>query len=263
MGTPTLVCVRSCPNFSAPAGRPFRTPIDTESKLGYDGDPVSDPTLYRSLEGVFSLEPHLAALKWVLRYVRGTLDFGLKLYASSTSSLVAYSDADWAGCPTTRRSTSGYCVFLRNNLLSWSSKRQHTLSRSSAEAKYHVWLMIRYHSGKANVVADALSRKERINPKRVSAMNMILQSSIKDRILTAQKEAVDESVPLKCEVRTLIMDEAHKSKYSVHPGADKMYYDLRDRYWWAGMKKDIDEYVSKCFTCLKVKAEHQRPSDLL
>ncbi|GJY96414.1 putative reverse transcriptase domain-containing protein [Tanacetum coccineum] len=70
-------------------------------------------------------------------------------------------------------------------------------------------------------------------------------------------------VPLKGELRTLIMDEAHKSKYSVHLGADKMYYDLRDRDWWPGMKKDIAEYVSKCLTCLKVKAEHQRPSGLL
>ncbi|GJV30409.1 putative reverse transcriptase domain-containing protein [Tanacetum coccineum] len=148
---------------------------------------------------------------------------------------------------------------------------------------------IRYHPGKANVVADALSRKERVKPKRVRAMNMILQSSIKDRILTAQKEAMDEFavlqkgldemiekrsdgtlyyldqiwVPLKGGVRTMIMDEAHKSKYSVRPGADKMYYDLRDRYWWPGMKKDIAEYVSKCLTCLKVKAEHQRPSGLL
>ncbi|GJW41205.1 putative reverse transcriptase domain-containing protein [Tanacetum coccineum] len=59
------------------------------------------------------------------------------------------------------------------------------------------------------------------------------------------------------------MDEAHKSKYSVHLGADKMYYDLRDRYWWPGMKKDIAMYVSKFLTCLKVKAEHQRPSGLL
>ncbi|GKA33835.1 putative reverse transcriptase domain-containing protein, partial [Tanacetum coccineum] len=148
---------------------------------------------------------------------------------------------------------------------------------------------IRYHPGKANVVADTLSRKERVKPKRVRAMNMTLQSIIKDRILAAQKEAVDESaelqkgldemieqrsdgtlyyldriwVPLKGEVRTLIMDEAHKSKYSVHPGADKMYYDLRDRYWWPGMKRDITEYVSKCLTCLKVKVEHQRPSGLL
>ncbi|GKC27330.1 putative nucleotidyltransferase, ribonuclease H [Tanacetum coccineum] len=122
---------------------------------------------------------------------------------------------------------------------------------------------IRYHPSKANVVADALSRKERVKPKRVRAMNMTLQSTIKDRILTAQKEAVDESaglhkgldemikqrsdgtlyyldriwVPLKGDVRTLIMDKAHKSKYSIHPGADKMYYDLRDRYWWPRMKR--------------------------
>ncbi|GKA61833.1 putative reverse transcriptase domain-containing protein, partial [Tanacetum coccineum] len=127
---------------------------------------------------------------------------------------------------------------------------------------------IRYHPGKANVVADALSRKERVKPKRVIAMNMTIQSSIKDRILTAQKEASDESVglqrgidemielrndealyyldriwvPLKGDLRNLIMDEAHKSKYSVHPRAYKMYYDLRDRYWWPGMKKDIAVY---------------------
>nr|GEX67902.1 reverse transcriptase domain-containing protein [Tanacetum cinerariifolium] len=68
---------------------------------------------------------------------------------------------------------------------------------------------------------------------RHRAMNMTLQSSIKDRILSAQKEAVDESAGLQ---------KAHKSKYSVHPRADKMYYDLRDRYWWPGMKKDIAEY---------------------
>ncbi|GKB03246.1 putative reverse transcriptase domain-containing protein [Tanacetum coccineum] len=70
-------------------------------------------------------------------------------------------------------------------------------------------------------------------------------------------------VPLIGDVRTIIMDEAHKSKYSVHPGADKMYYDLRDMYWWPGMKRDIATYVSKCLTCSKVKAGHQRPSGLL
>ncbi|GJX34113.1 reverse transcriptase domain-containing protein [Tanacetum coccineum] len=59
------------------------------------------------------------------------------------------------------------------------------------------------------------------------------------------------------------MDEAHASRYSVHPGADKMYYDLRDVYWWPGMRRDIAEYVNRCLTCLKVKAEHQKPSGLL
>ncbi|GKA83532.1 putative reverse transcriptase domain-containing protein [Tanacetum coccineum] len=114
-------------------------------------------------------------------------------------------------------------------------------------------------------------------------------SSIKDRILAAHEEEFEEFaglqkglyemierrndgalyyvdriwVHLKGDVRTLIMDEAHNSKYSVLPGADKMYYDLKDRYWWPGIKKDIAVYVSRCLTCLKVKAEHQRPSGLL
>nr|GEY03582.1 ribonuclease H-like domain-containing protein [Tanacetum cinerariifolium] len=70
---------------------------------------------------------------------------GLHLYASSTTSLVGYTDADWAGCPSTCRSTSGYYVCLGDNLLSWSAKRQHTLSRFNAEAEYQ---------GVANVVAE-------------------------------------------------------------------------------------------------------------
>nr|GEZ52005.1 hypothetical protein [Tanacetum cinerariifolium] len=64
-------------------------------------------------------------------------------------------------------------------------------------------------------------------------------------------------------VRTKIMDEVHKTRYSLHPEADKMYYDLRDMYWWPGMKKEIAIYVCKCLTCAKVKAEHQRLSGLL
>ncbi|GKE32395.1 putative reverse transcriptase domain-containing protein, partial [Tanacetum coccineum] len=67
-------------------------------------------------------------------------------------------------------------------------------------------------------------------------------------------------VPLIGDVRTIIMDETHAMRYFIHPGADKMYYDLRDMYWWPSMKKDIAIYVSKCLTCSKVKTEHQRPS---
>jgi len=81
-------------------------------------------------------EPHLAALKRILRYIRGTLHLGLELRPSSVEDITAYSDADWAGCPNTRKSTSGYAVFLGDNLISWSSKRQSTISRSSAEAEY-------------------------------------------------------------------------------------------------------------------------------
>ncbi|GKA06766.1 ribonuclease H-like domain-containing protein, partial [Tanacetum coccineum] len=90
-------------------------------------------------------DPHFTALKRILRYVRGTIDLGIDLHVSSTSQLTAYTDANWAGCPVTHRSTSGYCVFLGDNLLCWSVKRQVTLSRFSAEAEYR---------GVANVVTE-------------------------------------------------------------------------------------------------------------
>ncbi|KAI3750451.1 hypothetical protein L2E82_21088 [Cichorium intybus] len=148
--------------------KPARTPADTSAKFDGTGPPVADPTLYRSLAGALQYltftrpdisyavqqvclymhdprEPHFTALKRILRYLRGTVDHGLQLYVSPSSDLIAYSDADWAGCPVTRRSTSGYCVFLGQNLISWSSKRQGTISRSSAEAEYR---------GVANAVAE-------------------------------------------------------------------------------------------------------------
>ncbi|GKF01675.1 ribonuclease H-like domain-containing protein, partial [Tanacetum coccineum] len=99
------------------------TPIDTEKKLGPEGSPVTDPTLYHSL----------ARSLQYLTFTRPDLSY---LFWSTTSQIIAYFDADWACCPATRRSTSGYCVFLGDNLLTWSSECQDTLSRSSAKAEY-------------------------------------------------------------------------------------------------------------------------------
>ncbi|GKB92571.1 ribonuclease H-like domain-containing protein [Tanacetum coccineum] len=122
-----------------------RTLVDTEPKLGPEGVCVQDPTLYRSLAGGYNIS-RLHVQICLMQYIKfATLDFGLHLYASTTTSLVGYTDADWTGCPSTRMSTSGYCVFLGDNLLSCFAKRQHTLSRSSAEAEYR---------GVANVVAE-------------------------------------------------------------------------------------------------------------
>jgi hypothetical protein len=81
-------------------------------------------------------EPHLTAMKRILRYLHGTPDYSLLLRRSSSSDLVVYTDADWAGCLDTRRFTSGYAVFLGDNLVSWSAKRQTVVTRSSAEAEY-------------------------------------------------------------------------------------------------------------------------------
>ena len=139
--------------------QPSRTPADIGAKLSTEGDHVSDPTHYRSITGAlqyvtltrpdisYSVQqaclfmhdprtPHLAHVHRILRYLKGSLDHGLLLNSSSPTSLTVYSDADWAGCPDTRWSTSGYCVYLGDNLVSWSSKRQVTVSRSSAEAEY-------------------------------------------------------------------------------------------------------------------------------
>ena len=147
---------------------------------------------------------------------------------------------------------------------------------------------IRYHPGKANVMADALSRKTHVSSIRCFQISSDLLTCIREAQYSSANEgsliveirgaSIDQLVtksdglqyyldriwvPDRNNLRELIMNEAHKSKYSIHPGADKMYHNLRTSYWWPGMKKDIASYVSKCLTCSKVKAEHQRPSGLL
>nr|GEZ06474.1 putative reverse transcriptase domain-containing protein [Tanacetum cinerariifolium] len=189
---------------------------------------------------------------------------------------------------------------------------QHILDQKELNMRQHRWLEllsdfdcnIHYHPGKANVVANALSRKEREPPLRVRALVMTIGLDLPRQILNAQTEArkpknikkedvrgmlVENSrypekvrtkklesrtdgtlclngrswLPCYGDLRTVIMHESRKSKYSIHPGSDKMYQDMKKLYWWPNMKADIATYVSKCLICAKVKAEHQRPSGLL
>nr|GEY70199.1 putative reverse transcriptase domain-containing protein [Tanacetum cinerariifolium] len=132
---------------------------------------------------------------------------------------------------------------------------------------------IHYHPGKANVVANALSSKEQ-GPLRVRALVMTISLDLPKQILNAQTEAQKPEniknddvggmswLPCYGDLQTVIMHESYKSKYPVHPGFDKMYQDMKKLYWWPNMKANIATYVSKCLTCAKVKAEHQRPSGL-
>ncbi|GJY31110.1 putative reverse transcriptase domain-containing protein [Tanacetum coccineum] len=183
------------------------------------------------------------------------------------------------------------CVVFTNH-----KSLQHILDQKELNMRQRRWLEllsdydceIRYHPGKANVVADALSRKERIKPQRVRSLVMTVGLNLHVKIRKARKEEnygtedlcgmikkleprTDGTlclngrswIPCRGDLRELIMHESHKSKYSIHPGSHKMYQDLKKLYWWPNMKAEIATYVGKCLTCAKVKAEYQKPSGLL
>ncbi|KAJ4767348.1 polyprotein [Rhynchospora pubera] len=140
--------------------QPVATPMAVNTSISqFDGDPFHDPRLYIAVVGAlqyvtitrpditfpvnkcsqFMHNPtttHWSAVKRILRYLRGTIDHGLLFKASNSLNLHAYSDSDWAGCPDDRRSTSAFCVYLGNNIISWSSKKQPTVAKSSTEAEY-------------------------------------------------------------------------------------------------------------------------------
>ncbi|KAD6454894.1 hypothetical protein E3N88_09600 [Mikania micrantha] len=109
-----------------------------------------------------------------------------------------------------------------------------------------------------NVQVDALKEE---NLVAESLRGMEKQLEVKADDLHYFMERV--WVPLHGNLQDLVMDEAHKSRYSIHPGSNRMYHDMKILYWWPNTKADIATYVRKCLTCAKVKVEYQKPSGLL
>ncbi|GJY59103.1 putative reverse transcriptase domain-containing protein [Tanacetum coccineum] len=148
---------------------------------------------------------------------------------------------------------------------------QHILDQKELNMRQRRWLEllsdydcdIRYHPGKANVVADALSQ----NLEKEDVGGMIRKDIPKEKLEPRADGTLCLNgrswLPCYGDLRSVVMHESHKSKYSIHPGSEKMYQDMKKLYWWPNLKADIATYVSKCLTCAKVKAEHQRPSGLL
>ncbi|GJR68106.1 putative nucleotidyltransferase, ribonuclease H [Tanacetum coccineum] len=199
-----------------------------------------------------------------------------------SKNMVVYSDTSNQGL--------GYVLMQREKSLKYlfEKKDLNMRQRRWIELVKDYDSEIHYHPGIANVVADALSRKERHELIKVKSMKLIVTSWLFEKDKVAQLEAIklenwkkeqikghvknlaDDNqrvktrfrrvwIPWTCKVKILLLDEVHKSRYSIYQGGTKMYRDLKEDYWWLGMKKGVVKYVEKCLNCLKVKAEHQKP----
>ncbi|GJY05806.1 putative reverse transcriptase domain-containing protein [Tanacetum coccineum] len=152
---------------------------------------------------------------------------------------------------------------------------QHILNQKMLNMRQRRWVKLlsdydcelKYHPGKANMslishileAQQEAMKEENLKEEALSSANEKLEKEA-DGIKYLNGRAWISKVN---NLRKVVMDEAHRSRYSIHPGADKMYMDMKEYYWWPGMKRDIAIYVGKCLTCAKVKAEHQKPSGLL
>ncbi|GJS05882.1 putative reverse transcriptase domain-containing protein [Tanacetum coccineum] len=203
-----------------------------------------------------------------------------KLYDAPILSLpdgvedfVFYCDASnqGLGCVLMQRGKRHYLYGTKSVIYTDHKSLQHIFDQKELNMRQRRWIElfrdyeceIPYHPGRVNVVTDALSRKERVKPRRVRAMAMIIQPEIKGMVVAAQSEALKQE--------NVLAERLHGLDQKMEGGEDGSLYFL-DRIWvplvgdmygWPRMKKDIAAYVSKCLACSKVKAEHQRPSGLL
>ncbi|RVW78377.1 Transposon Ty3-G Gag-Pol polyprotein [Vitis vinifera] len=184
---------------------------------------------------------------------------------SGSGGFVVYSDASHQGLG---------CVLMQHGRVVAYASRQlkpyernyptHDLELAAVELnmRQRRWIellkdyncIIQYHPGKANVAADALSRKS------VGSLQLLEVVKGNDEILRFGTRLY---VPNDEDLRRELLEEAHCSKFAIHPGGTKMYKDLRQNYWWSGMKRDIAQFVAQCLVCQQVKAEHQRPAGSL